>query len=466
VVSLAGVNRTVAVLLEFIGREQASPLLGLLRTERAEFEAVLGTSVEFVSDAAAHQQRWAIQPRTPEQDCATLAWDPIRRALTSYADIAAEFATTLNLLHTLAWSDTTTVTAAPVTTASGAFDRIYTEVANTFPGFGLRGLDWDRISHRYDYLSGLVGEDFTIGVQRWIAELGDAHTTARHPTGRFHPPYRAAMTPTGAHLTHVPIGTAAHHAGTRAGWWLEVADPTLWLLTCGATPQQHASVAARNFLAMTTPQREFTAHDGHGRRARWVETTVEPTLAETLRWRHLPDHRTYVELRSFDGSLDLAAGFDTVLDEARAHHSRMLILDLRGNTGGSLRSATALRDRFLRRRTRLGSITFTTGTGNLADPVPLTAQPSESTRWPGPLTVLVDAMTYSAAEDFLLGLHGLDHVTVLGEPTGGGSGRPRTLTITPNLTLTISTALTYDRQQRCIEYNGLPVDGSATTLRT
>ncbi|MDQ3827367.1 MAG: S41 family peptidase, partial [Actinomycetota bacterium] len=85
-------------------------------------------------------------------------------------------------------------------------------------------------------------------------------------------------------------------------------------------------------------------------------------------------------------------------------------------------------------------------------------------RWPGPITVLVDAMTYSAAEDFLLGLQGLEHVTVLGEPTGGGSGRPRTIAITPDLTLSISTALTYDRRRRCIELNGLPVDGPADLL--
>lgn len=118
-----------------------------------------------------------------------------------------------------------------------------------------------------------------------------------------------------------------------------------------------------------------------------------------------------------------------------------------------------LRDRFLRTHTRLGSIAFSTGTGQLADPVSLTGDPSPAMRWPGPFTVIVDAMTYSAAEDFLLGLQGLEHVTVLGKPTGGGSGRPRSITITPDLTLTISTALTYDRHHRCVELHGLPVDG-------
>jgi C-terminal processing protease CtpA/Prc len=108
-------------------------------------------------------------------------------------------------------------------------------------------------------------------------------------------------------------------------------------------------------MAMTEPQREFTARDCHGNRARWNETTIAPTLHDTLRWWHLDQHRTYIQLDSFDGSLDLAAGFDTLLTEARTRHSQMLILDLRGNAGGALTSATALRDRFLRTHTQLAA---------------------------------------------------------------------------------------------------------------
>ncbi len=438
-------------------------MLGLLRAEKAEFEAVLGTSVEFVADAGGHHQRWIIRDRGNHEQAPTLAWNPASRELISFANSAAEFATTLNLLHTLAGSRQTRATDTPLTDPGLAFDRIYTEVANTYPGFALRGLHWDEITQRHAHVSELDGEEFVLSVQRWIAELGDAHTAARRPARRFHPPYRARMTPAGAELTRVPCGSAAHEAAVRTGWVIDVVDPERWLATCGATPQQHAQVAARNFMAMTEPRREFTAHNRHGHQARWTETMVAPTLQSTLRWRHVDPSRTYVQLDSFDGSIDLAAGFDTLLTEAHAHHSQMLILDLRGNTGGALTSATGLRDRFLHTHTQLGSIACTTGTGQLADPVPLTGDPSPATRWPGPITVLVDAMTYSAAEDFLLGLQGLAHVTVLGEPTGGGSGRPRTITITPDLTLTISTALTYDRHHHCIELNGLPVEGPAPT---
>ncbi len=49
-------------------------------------------------------------------------------------------------------------------------------------------------------------------------------------------------------------------------------------------------------------------------------------------------------------------------------------------------------------------------------------------------------------------------MTVVGEPSGGGSGRPRSLRLLPGWTLTVSTALTYDREGRCIEGAGIPVD--------
>jgi carboxyl-terminal processing protease len=73
-------------------------------------------------------------------------------------------------------------------------------------------------------------------------------------------------------------------------------------------------------------------------------------------------------------------------------------------------------------------------------------------------------MTYSAAEDFLLGLQDLEHVTRLSR-----THRRRKRSATdhhhhPELTLSIGTALTYDRQHCCIELNGLPVDGPATTF--
>lgn len=97
-----------------------------------------------------------------------------------------------------------------------------------------------------------------------------------------------------------------------------------------------------------------------------------------------------------------------------------MILDIRGNPGGNLVLATRTRNRFLRGVTPLGAIRYSLGGGALSDPTPLTGEPSPTeSRWPGRLVVLTDPLTFSSSEDFLLGLQGLEHVTVVGEPTGG-----------------------------------------------
>ena len=173
---------------------------------------------------------------------------------------------------------------------------------------------------------------------------------------------------------------------------------------------------------------------------------------------------TWSRLRSGCGYLriaawlpDLAGEIDAAFGELRG--AETLILDLRRNPGGNLVLAAATRDRFLRGTTTLGSIRYSAGGGELSQPFPLLAQPPEAAaRWPGRLVALVDELTFSSSEDFLLGLQGLAHVTVVGRPTGGGSGRPRSVRLLPGWTLTISTALTYDRNGRCIEGAGIPAD--------
>ena len=49
-------------------------------------------------------------------------------------------------------------------------------------------------------------------------------------------------------------------------------------------------------------------------------------------------------------------------------------------------------------------------------------------------------------------------MTVVGRPSGGGSGRPRSLPLLPGMRLMVSTALTYDRTGHCVEGAGIPVD--------
>ncbi|QNK79472.1 S41 family peptidase [Nakamurella sp. PAMC28650] len=437
----------------------ASEHMELLKAERFEFEAVLGAPVVF-ADGATPQPgaRWIIGLPS-EGDRPSLAWDAATRTLTSFATTSQDFMDTLNALHTLAWCEKSSVTSAAAHTTAEAAQRITDEIANTYPSFELRGLNWQHITARHrPALAAAEPDSFAKLAATWVAELGDAHTAVHSTAARFSPPYRGVLTARGIALVTVPPDSAAASAGARPGWIIQVDDPQEFLRTTGASPQHHRQVAARRALAFTGAQRVFTAHSATGfSEITWTEVAAPPTLAATLHVTHEPRGDLTVALANFNGALDLTGAFDALFTGAAT--TNHLTLDLRGNTGGSLLVAGALRDRFLRTRTQLGSIRFTTGTGTLAAARPLYAEPSAAVRWPGRTTILVDEMTYSAAEDCVLGLQGLEHITILGPPTGGGSGRPRTIPLFDDLVLKISTALTYDRAGHCIEFNGLTTDG-------
>jgi carboxyl-terminal processing protease len=136
-----------------------------------------------------------------------------------------------------------------------------------------------------------------------------------------------------------------------------------------------------------------------------------------------------------------------------------LVVDLRGNTGGNGQMAYAFRDRFLREEMRMGYVQFSEPGGQLGRRTAIHATPSPADkRWNGEVRFLTDPLTYSAAEDALLGLQGLDHVKILGMSSGGGSGRARTVRIFGDANLTVSSCLTFDRNGACIEGAGIPVD--------
>lgn len=453
---LDGIDRDQPFTLVFDGVEQVGPRFALLVEERFEFEAVFGATVMF-SAVEPRTQRWVVRAPSEAGAAPQLEWHPESRTLTSFAADTDGFLATLNALHTLAWSPTRSVTSAVTRTAAAAAERVRDEVAASFPSLGLRQLDWEELSRRHFASVSADDAGFAARAAEWVAQLGDAHTHVRRIGATYNPPYRGTLHEQGVELSEVPAGSPAAQSGVAAGWTVEVTDPGAVWRSTGASPQHRRQVAARRALAVTGADRLFTARDpGRGRIASWLEIARPVTLDDVVQVARDDTGALLLRLRSFHGGVGLADVFDDLLRDAAA--SEHLTLDLRGNPGGSLLAATDLRDRFLHERTQLGTIRFTTGTGTLAEPRPLIADPSQRPRWPGRLTVLVDEMTYSAAEDFVLGLQGLDHVKVRGRRTGGGSGRPRSIPLTDDLILSVSTALTFDRTGRCVEHNGLLPD--------
>ncbi|MBD0329603.1 MAG: hypothetical protein ICV64_05820 [Thermoleophilia bacterium] len=341
-----------------------------------------------------------------------------------------------------------------------AIERVVTEVADTYPAFELRGLDWEEVCARHVPRVRGAAEPLP-ALQRWLAELADGHTWVREAVG--HLPYAVRVAGGTATFARVPSGTAAERVGVRPGWRLLAIDDVAvdaagWLARTGAPPHSRPLIAGRRLLAGPPGiERALTAESPDGGRARWSEAAAVLPADPLVSWRPLPGDAAYVRIEAWVDDRGLEDALDAAFSELRGRET--LVLDLRGNPGGNLVLACRTRDRFLRQRTALGAIRYSVGGGRLSGPFPLVGEPApRERRWPGRLVVLTDPLTFSASEDFLLGLQGLEHVRVVGEPSGGGSGRPRALRLLPGWRLTVSTALTYDRDGRCVEGAGIPVD--------
>ncbi len=432
------------VLLDSGAAELLGDVRSLMELEAAEFTALLGQPL-ILDSAEVGRATDALMVRVdPTISSARLEADLVdRRVLMTIAD-PAQMGSGFNLLHSLAHESALVVSDSEVDTCPEVYDRIRAEVGNIYPSFALRGLDWDGICERHAHLREVEGdEQFWNGALRWIAELGDAHTQLVRPGRRHHPPYLARMGPESATLVSVPDDSAAWDAGVRPGDHLIVDDGQHWLDTVGASPQHHELVAGRRFMMMTTPTRQFTAHIRSGTPRTWTEqaTTRDSVVVNgpMITIRHFTPEVPHL-LRA---ALGLLRGrTDTVT------------LDLRGNTGGNLVAAAESRRLFAHDDGWFGTVAFTTGRGTLAEPAPLSLARAADA-WTGRLQVLVDAVTYSAAEDFLHPLVGQPGIRIGGGPTGVGSGRPHTRALKDGVRLAVSTAITYMRDGRPIEYHGI-----------
>ena len=430
------------VRMEFVGVPGIEALLPLLELEHHEFEAVLGQPVELsrVSPAADHVWQVVFDPAAP---AAQLRAEPDGYRLSSVIPAAEDFGQSLNLLHALAHSDQHTLSFTELDSYHEVVSRVRTMVENVYPYFQLRGLDWDEICVRYESIAELPAERFWTQLQRWVAELGDAHTTVM-PTGTaHHPPYIAEMTEQGALLHQVPESSAAYRAGVRAGWMISVEDSDHWMATTGASVQHHSLVAARRFMQMRTASRRFTAQSPAGEHVQWEETPERPQPSVTATESGMRISR-----------------FDTETPTLLAQQLRerqddpVTTIDLRGNVGGKLVVADQCRRMLLHQCGEYGHLQYSNGQGGLSPMYPLLLEPAP-TEFTGDIQILVDSMTYSAAEDFLQPLVGLDHVRIIGGPTGGGSGRPITVPLMDGYSLRVSTTITYTTAQDPVEYFGI-----------
>jgi carboxyl-terminal processing protease len=180
----------------------------------------------------------------------------------------------------------------------------------------------------------------------------------------------------------------------------------------------------------------------------------------------------YVSIPTFSGEgdgLTIADGRYLVIDDILSQWKAMkgIIIDVRGNPGGSMVNAEAVAGRFADgshiysyRRQKTGP-----GRDDLSPWKSSSIEPKGSYQFLGPVVVLTSRATSSAAEMFVMAMQALPNVTVVGDTTGGGVGNPIFRELPNGWTYRLSTEVEADAQGRIVEgvgvYPDIPVQTTA-----
>ena len=174
-------------------------------------------------------------------------------------------------------------------------------------------------------------------------------------------------------------------------------------------------------------------------------------MASSLSYRVLDDNIGYIRCPSFETAIG-EGNLDDVLSYLVL--CRGLIIDIRNNGGGDLTMAERLASRFVHQTTLVGYMQHKTGTGHsdFSDLQAKYLEPSSRVRWHRPVCVLTNRSVYSAANDFVMMMHALPGVTLVGDRTGGGSGLPMSNSLPNGWSVRYSACPMYDKDRRHIEF--------------
>lgn len=150
----------------------------------------------------------------------------------------------------------------------------------------------------------------------------------------------------------------------------------------------------------------------------------------------------YVALHGF--SKESPAEFDAAIAELRRNGLRGLVIDVRGNLGGVLRSAVTLANRFVRE----GRLVTQEGRGA---PVEYDAQASEAWYADLPLVVLMDGLSASASEVFAAALQEHRAAVVVGSESYGKGVVQEVRTLQGEGAVKLTTAYYYTPSHRNLE---------------
>ncbi len=138
--------------------------------------------------------------------------------------------------------------------------------------------------------------------------------------------------------------------------------------------------------------------------------------------------------------------------------AKAVIIDVRRNQGGDDRVGKIIADRFADRKRLYMTTRDRTGPGydDFAQPRSWYVEPGGSGQFTGPVYLLTDRTSISAAENFALAMKVLPHVIQIGDLTSGSFADSTTVELRNGWKLSYSFNLFLDHKDRCWEGLGVP----------
>ena len=322
-----------------------------------------------------------------------------------------------------------------------AFDFVWRTIEERYYDPKLHGVDWTAVRDRYHPLALAAGDDeaFWDVLDRMTGELKDSHT-------RVESPRRVALRKRDETIslgfTFLPVaGKLAVTSITPESdaWWAGV-RPGMVLKSIDGEPADaaFARLLAATRLDSTDRSREmravrhlvtgelnsvarFTFQRADGSTFEALVTRRKLSTRATSMHRVLPSGWGY--LRFTQWTLGVIPRVNEGLDALRGTPG--LIIDLRGNPGGSLHMVNAMLGRFFREPAQLGRILTRTGRPvsllfGAVEVVKLhTVVDGDPAAYAGPIAILVNAQSASASELFAATMQAAGRAVVVGQPSCG-----------------------------------------------
>jgi len=166
----------------------------------------------------------------------------------------------------------------------------------------------------------------------------------------------------------------------------------------------------------------------------------------------------YIRIKTFDGEANLFEQFDSLLNIFSGISG--LIIDVRSNRGGLISNTEVVMKPLTDSTRRVAKYRARNGNSHadFSDWINSYIKPSGMRSFTKPIAVLTNRQTFSATEWFVLSAAVLPNVTIVGDTTGGGSGRPILRELPNGWLLRVSNTQTQLPSGRDFQFTGLYPD--------